>query len=177
MRRALKPLWILLAILFLIEAWLWDHLAPVVAAVVNLVPWGRFKVWLRTLIERLPPWAVLIVFVIPFIILLPVKFLEFWFIAHRQWVGAVITLVLAKLIGLGIAAFIFDVTRDKLLEMDWFRRLYEWVMWLRDKAHELVDPIKARIKRFLHMFTPGRAGRALRLFRRIRRRMQGIKPA
>jgi hypothetical protein len=53
--RLLKPLWIFLAILFLIEAWLWDHLRPVVAAVVNVIPWGRVKVWLRIAIERLPP--------------------------------------------------------------------------------------------------------------------------
>lgn len=176
MRRATKPLLITLAILFLIEAWLWDHLRPVVAAVVNVVPWGRIKVWLRMAIERLPPWAVLIVFVIPFLILLPVKFLEFWFIAHRQWIAAGVTLVLAKLIGLGVAAFIFDVTRDKLLQMDWFRRLFEWVMRLRDWAHALVDPIKERIKRFLRMFSPRRAGRTLRLLRLIRRRI-AARPA
>ena len=169
--RLLKPLWITLAILFLIEAWLWDHLRPVVAAVVNVVPWGRIKIWLRMAIERLPPWAVLIVFIIPLLVLVPVKFLEFWFIAHRQWVGAAITLVAAKLVGLGVAAFIFDVTRDKLLQMDWFRRLFEWVMWLRDWAHALVDPIKQRLKRYFYMFAPRRAGRTLRLVRLIRRRM------
>ena len=174
-RRALRPLLIILAILFLIETWLWDHLRPVVAAVVNVVPWGRFKVWLRIWIERLPPWAVLIVFVIPFLVLLPVKFLEFWFIAHHRWIGAVVTLVLAKLVGLGVAAFVFDVTRDKLLQMGWFSRLYNGVMRLRDKAHELGDPIKERIKRELRMFGPGRTGRAIRLFRRIRRRMQAAK--
>jgi hypothetical protein len=173
MHRLLKPLWIFLAILFLIETWLWDHLQPVVAAVVNVVPWGRVKVWLRAAIEKLPPWAVLIVFVIPFLILVPVKFLEFWFIAHRQWIAAGATLLLAKLVGLGVAAFIFDVTRDKLLQMDWFRRLYEWVMRLRDWAHALVDPVKERIKRFLRMFAPRRAGRTFRLLRLIRRRMAG----
>ena len=37
-RRLLQPLWVLLAIIFLIEAWFWDHLAPVVARVVALIP-------------------------------------------------------------------------------------------------------------------------------------------
>jgi len=72
----LRPLWVLLALLFLLEAWLWDHLEPLVARVVNLVPWGRFKDWLRRAIANLPPWAALFVFVIPFILLLPLKFLE-----------------------------------------------------------------------------------------------------
>ena len=31
MRRLLKPLWILLALVFLFEAWLWEHLRPLVA--------------------------------------------------------------------------------------------------------------------------------------------------
>ena len=176
-RRAFRPLLVLLAIVFLVEAWLWDHLKPVIAAVVGVVPWGPIKVWLRRLIATLPPWAALVVFVIPFIVLLPLKLLEFWLLAHRQWVAGVVVLILAKLVGLGVTAFIFEVTRDKLMQMAWFRRLYDWVMWLRDKAHDLVDPIKARIKRVFHMFAPQRASRTLRLLRLIRRRMQVTKAA
>jgi hypothetical protein len=43
--------------------------------------------------------------------------------------------------------------------------------WL-DWAHALVAPIKRRIKRLLRIFRPKRAGRALRLLWRIRRRMR-----
>ena len=35
----------------------------------------------------------------------------------------------------------------------------------------MIDPIKARIKQWLHVFAPQRAGRTVRLLRRIRRRM------
>jgi hypothetical protein len=38
MRRWLRPLWVILALLFLLEAWLWDHLEPIVARVVDLIP-------------------------------------------------------------------------------------------------------------------------------------------
>ena len=96
MRRVLKPLWVLLAVFFLVEAWLWEHLRAAIAWVVDLVPLDKLKTGLATLVEKLPPWAVLIVFVIPFLILLPVKFLEFWFIAHRQWFWAGVTLVAAS---------------------------------------------------------------------------------
>ena len=44
MRRWLRPLWVILALLFLLEAWLWDHLEPLVARVVNLIPWDALKV-------------------------------------------------------------------------------------------------------------------------------------
>ena len=48
LRKFLKPLWILLALLFLLEAWLWDLIAPWVARLVGLIPWQRFRAWLET---------------------------------------------------------------------------------------------------------------------------------
>jgi hypothetical protein len=176
MRRILKPLWILLALVFLFEAWLWEHLRPLVAAVVNVIAWDRLKARLARLVEWLPPWAVLIVFVIPFIVLLPLKFLEVYLLVHRQWIGAILVLVLAKLLGLGVTAFIFDVTRPKLLQMAWFRRVYEWTLYWLARAHALIDPIKAAIKRrmrrILWLVKPGRSGRFFRRLARIRRRAQ-----
>ena len=75
-RKAFRPLWVILALLLLVEAWLWDHLEPVVARVVNLVPWGKIKIAVGRWIEDLPPYAALVVFVIPLIVVLPVKFLQ-----------------------------------------------------------------------------------------------------
>src|SRR5436305_1528353 len=88
MRRLLKPFWILLALFFLVEAWLWDHLRPLVAAVVNVIAWDKLKARLAALVEWLPPWAVLIVFVIPFLVLLPLQSLEVYLIVQRQPMAA-----------------------------------------------------------------------------------------
>src|SRR5436305_7461723 len=174
MRRIVKPFLILLALFFLFEAWLWDHLRPIVAWVVNLVAWDRLRGRLAALVERLPPYAVLVVFVIPFIVLLPLKFLEVYFIMHRQWIATILVLVLAKLLGLGVTAFIFDVTKPKLLQMAWFRWLYELMLTWLAKAHALVDPIKARIKdtlrRLVWLAKPGRPSRFFRRIARLRRR-------
>ena len=175
MRRIFKPFLILLALIFVIEAWLWDNLRPLVAAVVNVIAWDRLKARLARLVDWLPPWAVLIVFVIPFIVLLPLKFLEVYFLVRHNWLGAIVVLVLAKLLGLGITAFIFDVTRPKLLQMAWFRWLYELALSWLAKAHALIDPIKLRIKRavrrYVWLFSPGRGGRFFRRIARIRRRV------
>src|SRR5436305_5080314 len=174
MRRALKPLWILLALVFLLEAWLWEHLRPLVAAVVNLIAWDKLKTRLARVVEWLPPWAVLVVFVIPFLVLLPLKFLEVYLLVRRQWIAAILVLVLAKLLGLGVTAFIFDVTRPKLLQMAWFRWLYELALVLLAKAHALIDPIKAAIKRrarrIMWLIKPSRSGRFFRRLARIRPR-------
>jgi hypothetical protein len=178
-RRLSKSLWVLLALAFLFEAWLWDRLRPIVAAVVNIIPWGRLKAQLAQLVDRLPPWASLIVFVIPLIVLLPLKLIEVWFFVRQNWVGVVVTLILAKLLGLGVTAFVFDVTRPKLLQIAWFRALYDRVMAWRVWAHDLVEPIRQRSRvwlRFLRLHMRFlRSQRTGRLFRRLaalRRRKQ-----
>jgi len=172
MRRLLRPFLVLLALIFLAEAWLWEHLAPLVARVVARLPWREFKAAVAAWIERLPPVATLVVFVVPVLLLLPLKFVGLWMLAHEHWFGALAVLALAKVMSLGVTAFIFDLTRPKLLQLAWFRRLYDQVMVWLAWAHELIDPIKRRLKRTFRIFAPKRAGRTLRLLLRIRRHMQ-----
>ncbi len=169
MRRFLRPLWIVLALLFLVEAWLWDHLAPVVARIVNLIPLARLKLWLAAAIADLPPWATLFVFLVAFVAMLPLKFIEVYFLATHNWLGAAAVIVGVKIVGLGVTAFIFDVTRDKLLQMIWFRRLYEWVLRLRQWAHDITEPVRARARQLLWLLKPRRAGRFARRLMRLRR--------
>jgi hypothetical protein len=176
-RRWLRPLWTVIALLFLMEAWLWDHLEPVVARIVNIVPWGRFKTWIQRTIQNLPPWAALGVFVVPAIVLLPLKFLEVYFLAKQNWLGAVGVLLLAKLMGLGTTAFVFDATRDKLLQMAWFVRVYDWFMGARQWALAQTEPIRARILRLTWLLKPQRASRFVRRFMRLRRRAYRSRPA
>src|ERR1700757_4425680 len=144
LRRLLQPFWILLAIVFLIEAWLWDHLEPIVARAVAAIPLHTFKQWLAERVDQLSPAMTLIVFIVPGIPLFPLKLAGFWLLTHEHWMSAVFTILFAKFLGVGVTAFVFDVTRPKLLEMGWFGKLYEFVLTLRAKAHELVDPIKQR---------------------------------
>jgi hypothetical protein len=170
MRRLFKPLWVLLAVIFLIEAWLWDHLEPVVERVVARIPLRAFKHWLAEKIGTLSPAMTLIVFVVPAILLFPLKLLGLWLLTHEYWVSAIATMVFAKFLGLGVTAFIFDVTRPKLLQMRWFAALYEWVLALRAKAAELVNPIKLRIKEIMRGDGDGWLSRTRRLIQRFRKR-------
>ena len=168
-RNWLRPVWVLLAIVFLVEAWLWDHLEPVVERFIDYFPLRRLKARLRRLIEALPPWAVLFVFIIPFLLMLPLKFLQVYFLATGNWLGAIGVLIFVKLFGLGVTAFIFDVTRRKLLLMPWFRKMYEWFLRARAWAHSITRPIRLRIRQLMWLMKPGRAGRFLRHFLRVRR--------
>jgi hypothetical protein len=169
LRRLLQPVWVLLAIIFLIEAWLWDHLEPIVARAVAAIPLARFKQWLTDRVDALSPAMTLIVFAVPIIPLFPLKLVGLWLLTHEYWMSAVFTILFAKFLGVGVTAFIFDVTRDKLLEMGWFERLYEFILKLRAKATELVDPIKLRIRELLRGNGEGWSARTLRLIQRFRK--------
>ncbi|MDA9490448.1 MULTISPECIES: hypothetical protein [unclassified Bradyrhizobium] len=169
LRRLLQPVWVLLAIIFLIEAWLWDHLEPIVARVVAAIPLARFKQWLTERVDALPPALTLIVFAVPIIPLFPLKLVGLYLLTHEYWLTGVSTFLFAKLLGVGVTAFVFDVTRDKLMEMHWFERLYDLVMKLRAKAHELVDPVKQRIKEIIGGNGEGWSSRTLRLIQRFRK--------
>jgi hypothetical protein len=169
LRRLVQPLWVFLAIVFLIEAWLWDHLEPVVARVVALIPLKALKQWLAEHVDALSPATTLIVFIVPVIPLFPLKIAGLWLLAHKYWFSATLTILFAKLLGVGITAFVFDVTKPKLLQMGWFERLYEFVLLVRAKAKALVDPLKARIKAALQGDGQGWSARTLRLIQRFRK--------
>ncbi|MBR0966913.1 hypothetical protein JQ554_22970 [Bradyrhizobium diazoefficiens] len=169
LRRLLQPVWVLLAIIFLIEAWLWDHLEPIVARIVAIIPLARFKQWLTERIAALSPAMTLIVFAVPIIPLFPLKLVGLYLLTHEYWASAIFTILFGKMVGVGVTAFVFDVTRDKLLEMRWFERLYEFVLKLRAKAAELVDPIKRRIRELISGNGEGWSARTLRLIQRFRK--------
>jgi hypothetical protein len=177
MRRITHAFLVLVAILFLIEAWLWSHLEPIVAWIVHRIPLRRVKAALKRFLEWLPPGAALIAFLVPGVILFPLKLAAVWLIAHKQWLAATLVFGFAKLAGLGIAAFIFEVTKPQLLRMPWFRWLYERVLSWLDWAHALTDPIKKRIRKLMWLLAPQRGARAMRLLWRIRSRIAGGRQA
>jgi hypothetical protein len=177
MRRLLRPFLILLALVFLFEAWLWERLAPVVAWLVARIPLREIKARLSASIVRLPPAGALALFALPAACLLPMKFLGLWLLARGHWLAALGMLALVKVMGLGATAFIFEVTRDKLLLIPSFRWLYDHILAGLAWAHGLTDPVKRRLRKSLRAFAPKRAGRTLRLLIRIRRRIQLARAA
>jgi hypothetical protein len=170
-RRLLQPVWVVLAIIFLIEAWLWDRLEPIVAWAVAWIPLNAFKQWLADRVDTLSPAMTLIVFIVPVIPLFPLKLIGFWLLTHQYWISALLTIIFAKLLGVGVAAFVFDVTRPKLLEMAWFEKLYEFIIALRAKARELVEPIMSQLKEAVGGGGDGWSSRMLRLIQRFRKRV------
>ncbi|MGO9135547.1 MAG: hypothetical protein ACLP8A_16070 [Methylovirgula sp.] len=145
-QKILRPLWFLLAVLFLFEAWLWDLLGHALTRLAALIPLEGLKQALARTIDRLPAPVVLLVFLIPLGVIEPFKFLGLWLITHHHLFLGILAFVAAKVAGLGVMAFLFEMTRVKLLSMPWFERFYLWVLRIRAWAHELTEPYKLKIK-------------------------------
>ena len=178
-RRLLQPLWVLLAILFLIEAWFWDHVEPVIARIVAWIPLRELKATLSRWIEHLSPAMTLPVFLVPVAPLYPLKLVALAMIAQGQLMAGILMFAFLQVIGLGIVAFIFDLTKPKLLQLAWFAAVYRFTIELRAKAHAIVAPVMAQIKaRMAELLKGDGDGFGARMLRRIgalRRRMRAAR--
>ncbi len=171
-RSLTRSFWFTIALVFVIEAWLWDHLEPIVERCVAWLPMRALKHLVAEQVEDLSPPATLMVFAIPAALLFPLKLLAIWFIAHEQWFCAVGTVIFAKLLGLGVTSFLFTVTRDKLLQMDWFRAAYLKMLEWRSMAQLLVDPFREQLQKAMLKWQSEGFTRFWRLVMRMRRKAQ-----
>lgn len=142
MRIVKSTFWTILATLFLIEAWLWDLIQPVVHRIVERLPLRRFKALMRWLVARMPPWAVLLLMGIPGIVLLPAKLAGLWLFAHGQFIAGAVLFLIAKSVGFFLIVALFEICRPKLMEMSWFAAVYAWFEAARTWAHRQVAPFK-----------------------------------
>jgi len=176
MRRLLKPLWVALAAAFLLEAWLWDHGRTLVAAAVSRVPWQRLRAGAKDLIDPLPPQGTLAVFAVPMVLLLPLKITVVWLVLKGAWCSAMALLAVAKLFGLALSAFAFDICRDKLLQLTAFRKVYERVLaarqWAKDMLDPMVEPARRQIRDYLGRIERRGTPRRFRFILRLRSKMR-----
>ncbi len=116
----------LLALLILFEEWGWEPLQRALAWVGRL-PGLR---WLEARIQVLPPYVALALFLLPGMVLLPVKLLALWFIGQGKVLSGTLVIVIAKVLGTTIVARLFALTRPALMQLTWFARLYtRWIDW------------------------------------------------
>ncbi len=144
LRRFFKKLFILpmvvLAALFMfVEEWLWDHLTTFMAWVAR-APALR---WLERKLAALPPYGAMAVFLIPGLLLLPVKLAALYLMTHGHPGRGLAVIIAAKVIGTAIVARIFTVCRPSLLTVRWFRRLYEWIVRVKTRLYTAIKAMPA----------------------------------
>jgi hypothetical protein len=130
LRLVLRPLrWLLgwlLALVVLFEEWGWEPLQRALAYVGQL-PGLR---WIEGRVRTLPPYAALAVFVLPTLLLLPVKLAALALIGRGQVLAGTLVIIAAKLLGTAIVARLFTLTRPALMQLAWFAALYaRWTHW------------------------------------------------
>jgi hypothetical protein len=143
--RLLAPLVYLVALLLLAEQWLWEVGNRAAAAIGAWPPFGA----LEALIRRLPPYLALLVFALPGLLLLPIKFLALMAIAHGHPLMGGMVFVVAKLGGAMIVARIYVLTLPSLLALVWFARWHNRFIMFKDNliARLRASPMYVRARR------------------------------
>jgi hypothetical protein len=125
-----------LALLLLFEEWGWEPLAALLQRLARLPLWA----WCERKITQLPPWAALLVLLVPAVALFPIKLLALFLIRHGQFVLGFTVLIGAKLVGTAFVARLFQLTLPALMQLAWFARWYpRWKAW----KDSLMDYIRA----------------------------------
>jgi hypothetical protein len=125
---------ILLALVIVVEEWGWQPLANLLGRLAKWRPWAAVE----TAIARLPPYAALVVFVLPSAILLPLKFLAVFLVAKGQLMLAGLLFLAAKVVATALIARLFLLTQPSLMQIGWFARGYDTVMPWKDTLVERV---------------------------------------
>lgn len=115
-----------LALVILFEEWGWEPLQRALVRLAHAL--GLEGVEER--IRRLPPYAALAVFLVPSLMLVPVKVLALWLIGLGRVMLGTLVIVAAKVVGTAIVARLFTLTKPALMRLAWFEQAYTaWVRW------------------------------------------------
>jgi len=82
----------------------------------------RLRAWIRSL----APYPSLALFSVPVIVLEPIKPIAAYLAATGQFVGGALTFIFGELLKLVLVERLFSLTREKLMKIPAFARLYGW---------------------------------------------------
>ena len=109
---------------------------------------------LRDWIKSLPPYPSLALFSVPVIVLEPIKPIAAYLAATGQFLSGAATLIFGELLKLVLVERLFSLTREKLMRIPTFAKLYEWysqaVAWLkRTEAWRYLQSVVGSAREFL----------------------------
>lgn len=138
-RRWLRPLALLIALpLALLEVTLWSWLTALGRQLARLPVFA----WLERLVARLSPNAVVAVFVLPFVPLVPLlKVLELWLLREGHFLWAAVVILGAKVVGAAFSTRVFAIARPKMMQVAWFARAHGVVMGLVELGHRALEAL------------------------------------
>jgi hypothetical protein len=131
-KRILKVVSYIAAGLYLLVDAIFMTLAkPIADWIDKHVPLRRLRAWIRSL----PPYPSLALFSVPVIVLEPIKPIAAYLAATGQFVGGALTFIFGELLKLVLVERLFSLTREKLMKIPAFAKLYGWysqaMAWLK----------------------------------------------
>lgn len=134
-RILIRPLIWLAAMLFLIEEFIWDSTARLMARLGAIRCIHAIELHIASLSPR---WAA-VAFMLPITTLIPAKLIGLRAISHGHWILGSLIFLIAKLLGMAMFSRIFNLTRPALLQILWFAKLYQKIMYYRNRIHGYLD--------------------------------------
>lgn len=136
LRRMLRAPLLLLAFLWVVlEETVWRWAALLGAQIARLPVFAA----LERLVLRLDPHVVLLLFLVPLLGLIPLKFAAVWLIGGGHPVKGVMLLLAAKFLGTALSAHLYAVAEPKLMRIAMFARVRNLVFALLARAHAFLD--------------------------------------
>jgi hypothetical protein len=117
------------ALLLLFQEWLWHASKRWLARLPLLPGITRLEAW----IASLSPYAALAIFLLPSLLLLPVKILALVAIAHGHPSLGLLIVLSAKVLGTTLVARLYTLTRRALTSLAWFVRWRDALLRFKDR--------------------------------------------
>ncbi len=151
-RLVTRVLFFVAACVLAFEEWIWNHASAFLRRVGRLPPFRRIEGWVR----RRTPLQALTLYVLPVLVVLPLKGVALGVIGHGDVALGFAILFIAKVIGTAVLARVWQMTEPAITTYRWIRRGRDRFLHLR-----------RRLYRWLYRQTVYRSTRAL--LDRIRR--------
>jgi hypothetical protein len=118
-----------LAILLIVEEWLWEILTAFGGILSRVLRLENFERWLAAA----PPKTALIAFFIPLLIVTPINLFGLSLLARGHFLHGLAVELFAKILGMLLVARVFRLTRPQLLTFRWFdlgyHKILGWLNW------------------------------------------------
>jgi len=135
----LYPVVFVLALLLIFEEWLWNEML----ALMNHIAKLSFVKQLENFFRGLPTYQALAALALPWFLFLPVKFGAVYLMTNHKPLLGMFLLLAAKAIGTAIIARVFSLTKEQVLQIRWFKKIYELILFLLTWAKTWLQNSKA----------------------------------
>lgn len=110
------------AVVLFVEEWGWRPLTAWAARLATWPPIAR----LEAQVVKSSPRVALVLFMVPAVLLLPVKLLALWLIGEGRPGLGIVVILFAKLLGTALVGRLFVLLEPQLMRYAWFARALGW---------------------------------------------------